>query len=408
MTALPLTPVVAPVHTLAGPTHGLRTVVARELRRVASRRTNAMLVLVLPLLGWVLLRSVFGAHVVRDLPVVVIDSDNSALSRRVTRAIDATPVVQVVGRRADATDAEGILLRGDAYAVIVIPSGMQRAVARNERAPVQLFTNGQWMLPASLITRDVRAAVGTISAELDVRSRVARGEPLARARVNAEPIRSELHPLYNPALDYAAFLFLALVPTLLHVFVIALSVQALGSELKDGSAGEWMARAGDNVAVAAVGKLLPYTLWFMALGIAMLEGALRSLNLPMAGSRWLVYAGLLLLVLAYQGIALLLVAFTANFRLSTSVAAFIAGPAFAVAGVSFPRSAMPLAGQAWSAALPLSHYLQLQTEQVIAGAPLRVSLPLLGVLALFAVVLPAVFLRRMGQVARTPSFWGRV
>ena len=408
MDAQPPTPAIAPARINREHTLGLRAVVGREVRRIAARRTNAMLVLVLPLLGWVLLRSVFGAHVVRDLPVVVIDGDHSELSRRVARAIEATPVVRVVDKRADVSDAEGILLRGDAYAVVVMTAGMQRAVARNERAPVQLFTNGQWMLPASLITRDVRAAVGTISAELDVRNRVARGATLAGAQVSAEPIRSELHPLYNPALDYAAFLFLALVPTLLHVFVLALSVQALGSELKDGSAGEWIACSNDNVFIATVGKLLPYTLWFTALGIAMVEGALRSLNLPMAGSRLLLYAGLLLLVLAYQAIALLLVAFTANFRLSTSVAAFIAGPAFAVAGVSFPRAAMPPAGQAWSAALPLSHFLQLQIEQVIADASIRVSLPLLGVLVLFAVVLPTISLRRMGFVTRTPSFWGRI
>ena len=408
MNSLTRFPDVAPVRTAAVPVSGMRAVVSRELRRMSVRRRYALPALVLPLIGWVLLRSVFGAHVVRDLPVVIIDGDNSMLSRRVARAIDATPGVRVVSRRADATDAEGILLRGDAYAVVVIPEGSQRAVARTERAPVQLFTNGQWMLPASLITRDVRAAVGTISAEIDIRRRVTRGESTAQARVSADPIRSELHPLYNPALDYAAFLFLALVPTLLHVFVIALSVQTLGSELKAGSAAEWMATADNQVVIATAGKLLPYTLWFTTLGIVMLEGALHSLHLPMAGSRLLVYTGLLLLVLAYQAIALVLVAFTANFRLATSLAAFIAGPAFAVAGVSFPRSAMPPAGQLWSAALPLSHYLQLQTEQIIAGSPARVSLPLLVVLALFVLLLPAISLRRMAVVARTPAFWGRI
>jgi ABC-2 type transport system permease protein len=408
MDPLPPSSAGAPIGAAVAPAPGMRAVVRREVRRIATRRTNAFLALVLPLVGWVLLRSVFGAHVVRDLPIIVIDGDQSVLSRRVVRAIDATPVVRVAGQRADATDAEGVLLRGDAYAVVVIPKGLQRAVARHERAPVQLFTNGQLMLPASLIARDVRAAVGTISAELDVRSRVGRGESPMRARISAEPIRSELHPLYNPALDYAAFLFLALVPTLLHVFVIALGVQAIGTELKGGSAAEWVECAGGNIVVATAGKFLPYTLWFMALGILMTEGALHTLHLPMAGSRSVLYAGLLLLVLAYQGIALVLVAFTANFRLSSSLAAFIAGPAFAVAGVSFPRSAMPPAGRVWSAALPLTHYLELQTEQVLAGAPLRVSLPLLGILAVVAVVLPALSLRRLGFVARTPAFWGRI
>jgi ABC-2 type transport system permease protein len=406
-TPIPLTSAI-PMRVAPNAARELRAVILRELRQITTGSMPVLLGAVLPLVGWVLLRSVFGAHVVRDLPVVVIDRDNSVLSRRVSRAIDATSVVRVVERRADDTDAEGVLLRGIAYAVVVLPAGLQRAVARGDRMPVQLFTNGQWMLPASLIARDVRAAVSTLSVELDVTRRAARAEPVAQARITSEPVRSVLHPLYNPSLDYAAFLFLALVPTLLHVFVLALSVQAIGEELKRGTAGEWIAVAGDRAVVAAVGKLAPYTVWFTALGIAMLEGAVQSLTLPIVGHRVPVYAGLLLLVLAYQAIALLLVSVTANFRLSCSLAAFIAGPAFAVAGVSFPRPAMPTAAQVWADALPLSHYLQLQTAQIIAGAPADVSLPLCGILSLFVSVLPALSLRRLGTVARTPAYWGRV
>lgn len=401
----------AEVHStrLASPT-GIFAVMRREFGRIARRRTYPILAIVLPLVGWFILRSVFGAHVARDLPVVVVDNDHSLLSRRVIRAIDATSAVRVVESRGDGEDEERFLLRGDAYAVVVLTEGMQRAVTRNERIPVLLFTNAQWMLPSSLISRDVRAAVATVSGELDVRNRVARGETIDRAKVAAEPIRAELHPLYNPALDYAAFLFLALIPTLLHVFVLSLAVQAVGSELKGGSAPQWLTTSGGSLSTALIGKILPYTIWFTALGVVLLEGALYTLDLPIAreGSRLTLYAGILGLVVAYQALGLFLIAWTANFRLASSLAGFLAGPAFAVAGVSFPRFAMPVVAQWWSAALPLSHYLRLQTEQVIVGANGRSALELLGVLLLFAVAFTAVSVPRLRYVTTDAKYWGLV
>jgi ABC-2 type transport system permease protein len=201
---------------------------------------------------------------------------------------------------------------------------------------------------------------------------------------------------------------LALIPTLVHVFVLSLSVQCVGSELKGGTAPEWLASANGSLATALAGKFLPYSLWFTALGIALLEWAMQSLDLPMAGSRALLYLGVALLVLSYQALGLFLIAATANFRLSSSLAGFLAGPAFAVAGVSFPRFAMPVAAQWWSAALPLTHYLQLQTAQVIAGADPRHSLASLGMLGAFTVVLAGVALHRLPRLVREPKYWGRI
>ncbi len=386
---------------------GVGRVVHRELGRMRTARMYPLLLLVLPLAGWFLLRSVFGEHVARDLPVVVMDADGTALSRRIARAVDATPTVRIVERRAELGDVEGLLRRGEAYAVIVLPSGLERQNIRGESAPVSLFTNAQWMVASNLVIRDVRAAVATLSAEQDVGRRVARGEGVSRARISSEPIRVELHPLFNPALDYAAFLFIALVPTLLHVFVLLMSVFALGSELKQGTAAEWMTAAGDSTTVGVIGKLLPYTVWYTALGIVLLEVSLRSLDLGVAGSRPVLYVAMTLLVLAYQAIALLLVSLTSNLRAATSIAGFVAAPAFAVAGVSFPRFAMPLAGRVWSAILPLSHYIEVQTQQVTVGAGLRESAWPLAALILFVTLLPALSLWRLERIARDPAFWGR-
>jgi len=363
--------------------------------------------LILPLAGWFILLNVFKDRVPRNLPVAVIDLDSSALSRRVVRAIDATPAAEVVLRAPDETGAEGILRRGEAYAVVVLAKGLERQALRGEAMPVSVFYNAQWMLPGSLITRDLRAAVGAISSDLDASGQVARGASRERAKALADPIRIELHPLFNPALDYAAFLLLALIPTLFQVFVLVMAVQVVGIEFREGTADLWLASAGGSVLRAVAGKLLPYALWFTVLEIGLTEFTLGWLGLAVEGSRATLYGGMALYTLAYQGIGLLLIAFHANLRLALSLAGVIAGPAFALAGVSYPLFAMPLAGRIWAALLPLSHYLAVQTQQTTTGATLAVSAPRLLALLAFSVVLPLLCLPRLSRLMRDASYWMR-
>ena len=391
----------------SGTPSGLRRVMTREFQRMRARRMYTFLILLLPFLGWFILLNVFINRVPRKLPIAVIDLDHSALSRQVVRAIDATPSAHIVDRAPDTFDAEGILRRGEAYAVVLLPEGLERRVGRGEAPPVSVFYNAQWMLPGSLITRDLRAAVGTLSTQMDIGAQMAQGASREQAIARANPIRVAVHALFNPSLDYAAFLLLALIPTLIQVFVLVMAVQVVGIELREGTADQWLTAGGGRVATALAGKLLPYALWFTVLHIGLFEVTLRWLGLEMAGSRVMLYLGIALFTLAYQGLGLLLVTLTANLRLSLSLAGVLAGPAFAVAGVSYPLFAMPLAGRIWAALLPLSHHLALQSQQSLAGAPLAVSLPSLAALLAFVVILPLLCLRRLRRVLPDAAFWGR-
>jgi len=64
--------------------------------------------------------------------------------------------------------------------------------------------------------------------------------------------------------------------------------------------------------------------------------AKETMGVPLHGDLSTVLAGTALLVLAYEGIGLVLAAWFANLRFATSAAAFVATPAFALVGLTFP------------------------------------------------------------------------
>jgi len=385
----------------------MTAVLARELRRIAARPREPLLLLVLPALALVLTYAIFSAGLPRELPVAVVDQDHSRLSRQLVRMIDATPTVRVAARPADPEEAKDLVLQGRVYAWVQVPAGLERDVKRGGAEPVVAYTNAQLLVPASLVKRDLTAATSTLSAGVKLRRLRAAGATEAAALARVEPVRADIHPLYNPQLNYVSYLFVALFPTLLHVFVLIAAVNSVGAELREGTAADWLAAGRGSLARALAGKLLPSTLAFTAVAGVAMTVLFRQVGVPMRGSLGLLLAGTVLFVLAYQATGVALVAVFPNLRFATSVAAFLASPAFAYAGVTFPTAAMPAFARAWGGLLPLTHYLRLLVEQSMKGAPAAVSAPQALALLAFVALLPPLVWRRMRRVASDARFWGR-
>jgi ABC-2 type transport system permease protein len=383
-------------------------VLRRELRRILERRAlYALLVLVLPLLVFGVLHATFASAVPRDLPLVFLDEDRSALSRRLERAVDATASLAVAHHAVNLDEARRLVLQGRAYGVIVAPAGLQRDAARGEASPALALPNSAYLLPAAIVRRDARAAAGTLSSGVELRRRAGRGEPAVLARARLEPLPGDRRALHNPALNYSDFLLPPLFATVLHALVIVATVQAVGSELRDGTAGAWLDAAGGRLGFALAGKLLPLGTVYAIVGLLALGFLHGVASVPLRGSAFLLVASLLLLVAAGQAIAVLVTAWAANLRLASSAAAFYAGPALAFSGVTFPTIGMPVLARGWGALLPLTYQIRIGVEQGIRGAALSASLPDLAALAAFPVVALGLSWHRLSRVAREPRFWGR-
>lgn len=379
----------------------------RELGRILARPIYPMLMLALPVFSFVLLWAIFHQQVPSGLPVAVLDADHSSLSRTLVRLIDATRTLRVAYEVSSLDQGEDLVRRGKAYALLVVPANLDRDVHRGSAPNVVCYYNAQFLLPASLVRRDLRSVVGTLSAGIELRVRETRGEPPAAALDHVEPIRVERHTLFNPQLSYVTFLLTALFPTMLQIFILMTAVLTLGSELRDGTAREWLDLSGGSIVRATVGKLLPHTVHFSLLGLGMLAYLFVILQIPARGSVLLVVVATVLFVTAVEAVGVLMVAVFGSLRMSSSAAAFFSGPAFAFCGITFPTMAMPLFGRAWGALIPLTHYLRLLQEQAIRGASAAAPLDAFSIFAAFSVVLPAASLWRLGRLARDERFWRR-
>ena len=380
---------------------------AREWARLRADFWDFGMLSWIPVLLCALLWWTFSAGIARDLPIAVIDNDHSSLSRQLTRWLDASPGVRVAARVGASDEALQLLRERSAFGYLVIPFDFEKELLSGRQATLQWLYNAQFSSHAGSLLRDVRTVSTTLSAGVEMTARGKKGVSSVQAAAQFEPIRTQLNSLNNENISYEAFLTLALMPSMLQIFIVIAVVTTVGRELRDGTVPQWLASANGSWLRAVGAKLLFPLVAYTLLALLYLLFFSQVRGWAVAGSLPGLLLGMLLLVLAYCGLGLLLIAATLSLRLSLSGTAFITAPAFAYAGQAFPLMAMPPAARAWAQALPLTHYLEVQTGYWLAGAPWRYGAAQLLILGGFAVGCGALGVLLLARRANAPAAWGR-
>ncbi len=376
---------------------------ARELAFLRRSPWDLALAVLFPVLSIVLTIWIFSSGTPRHVPIAIVDEDASALSRLLARDISAVPGLRVAYRPANFREAMTLVRQGEAYAVVLIPRETERNVLRGRQAHVVAYANAMYALPAGNIARELQEIVAETSATAAVIVRGKHKTPFVEALAQTIPVSLDLVSLYNARTSYEPFLADALVPSLLQLLLVLATVSAFGRELRDGTAGEWLAAAGGNTAAAIAGKALPYFAAWCVYGCG------STLYLA-ARNGWAygletVLAGTVLFVAAYLGLSLAIVGICANLRVALSAGSIVSSPAFAYAGISFPQQAMVPFARWWSEATPLTWYLRLRVEQLqfhAAPAAATYELASLSAAACFGFGLGVLTL---GSLARSPEAW---
>ncbi|MDP2136260.1 MAG: ABC transporter permease [Candidatus Didemnitutus sp.] len=387
--------------------NSFRAGLRREWADLRTSRLARVQLLWLPLGCVALLWAVFARGVATGLPVTVVDLDRSSASRQLVRALDATPGLAVRARPETLADGQAAVRRGTAEAVVLVPRDFMRRLKRGEAAEVTAWFNAQFLLTGNVVARELQSAVLTFSAQAEARARLARGEPRVAVGISLQPVAARRDTLHNPSLNYLPFLVAGLSATVVQMLAMLAAVRAVGRELRDGTAGEWLAASGGRIGPAVAAKCVLPVAAGSAAGAAFLAGLHGWYGWPMPGSWLMLLGALLLMVLAYTGLGLLVTALTANYRLASSVAAFVTAPALAFAGLTFPLGSMPGPAEIWGQLLPLTTFLRLQIEQAGRGAAAAGSAMELLILGAVTVVTFAAALPLLAWRARDPRCWGR-
>lgn len=368
----------------------------------------------LPIVLLFLIWWIFSKATVVGIPIAVLDHSHSAQSATLVRYLDATPELTVAAELYDATQARQAIESTQVFGVVEIPENFASHLQSGRPTRVLLNVNAQYSTHSGMVQKGVQSAVATLSAGVEMQQRVATGEAVSLVAASYSPIQTQSIGLFNTANNYQQFLAVTVLPALLHILSMVIGASTIGRELRDKTIGQWYHGIGGDVRHPVLwrmmaglnGKLiwsmLAYTLW----GAVMLTLMTRVMPVRLAALA-VTYASFLLFMMLSFWLGVIVTVGTFSYRQGLSFTGFISAPSYAFSGVTFPLVAMSPAAQRWANALPLTHYLRIQTPQLQMGAPPSLAFAATGGFAMAVVIslwLAAVLTKK---AVLTPRKWGQ-
>ena len=386
---------------------GVTTSARREVWRIFTDGEYRAVLVWLPLSVILFFAVFFSQEVVGSLPVAVVDEDNSHLSRRLVSMLYATHETAIVEEVVDMAEARSKLLAGDVVGVVEIPDGFAKQVLSGVPAVVVYYDSGTNISTASLSAKGVQSAVTSFGVGVALQRAEIAGAMPDEAMAQVMPIGFTTYGLFNPWLNYAYYVAPCFLVMILVIASMLSTIYAVGSELRYGSSVEWLRSANASLVGALMGKLAPITLAMWLLSVV--AGALifGLFGAPMQGSWVVLVVGTLTLVIAYQAVALFVVALTASLRLSLSLGGGYSVLAFTFSGVTFPTMAMISWVQPFTMLFPYTYYMELYIDQAVRGVEWWYSMSEIAAMLLFC-LLPLLSFGRMRRVLVNRKFWGRL
>ena len=341
----------------------------REFLRMAARPVYWFVMVIAPLGVYAFFVMLMQAGLPSELPVGLVDLDNTATSRSIARNLDAFQRTKIAAHYADVSEARRALQRGDVYAFYYIPRGTTRGANRQEQPTVSFYINYSYLIAGSLTYQDMRMMSELASGAAARRVLYAKGATEGQAMAYLQPVVMDTHPISNPWLNYNIYLSNTIVPGMLLLFISLLTAYSLGTEIKDGTAREWMALAGGSIKRAVTVKLVPQFVVFWLMGAVYVLLFYAYLHFPCHCGIPVMLGAMTLLVLAGQGLDTLFFALLPSLRMSMSMCALWGVVSFSTCGMSFPVMAMHPAIQGLTQLFPLRHYFLIYINCALDGFP---------------------------------------
>ena len=114
-------------------------VLKRELNRMVSRRLYFGVCIGLPLFCILFMNTIFGSGQMEDIPVGIVDMDQTATSRQITRTLAAVPTSRVAAYYADPIEAREAVQKKEIYAYLVIPNNFESDLLGGRNATLPYY-----------------------------------------------------------------------------------------------------------------------------------------------------------------------------------------------------------------------------------------------------------------------------
>ncbi|MCU8020148.1 ABC transporter permease [Shewanella oncorhynchi] len=339
-------------------------IVVKELRQLSRDRMTFGMIVMIPLVQLMLFGYAINTDA-RHLPAGLVNLSDSAYSRALVKAVEATQVVDFKQRYLSAAEAEVAITRGEVKAVLYLPADLDERLVRHPSFVGQQYLAqsyiaqpaGQWLVDGSdtVVASTIRSL-----------RQMPLDEVAGRALKTAMP-SFEVVQYFNPEQRSVVNIVPGLLGVILTMTMVMFTSAAIVREREQGNM-EFLITTPVRPLELMLGKIVPYVMvGFVQVTIILSAGHLLF-DVPIRGGLDSIALAAMLFICASLTLGLVISTIAKTQLQSMQMTVFILLPSILLSGFMFPYEAMPIAAQWIAEALPATHFMRMSRAIVLRDA----------------------------------------
>ncbi len=350
---------------------GILALFRKEMLALVKDPANRAL-LFMPALLQALLFGYGATYDLTHVPYAVLDQSRGAASGEFLARLDGTGVFERVATLTASSEIAGVIDGGDALLVISIPPDFEARLATGRQAPLQVILDGRNSSTAGAASAYVASIVASHNRSLG----------------NASPVTVVRRSWFNPNLESRWNMMPGLIASLSMLQTLMLAALSVAREREQGTFDQLLVTPLTPLQIL-IGKALPSILVGLLQSTIIFLIILFWFEIPMNGSVWLLYLGLVGFTTASVGIGLSISAVSLTMQQAMLYTFMLVMPLMLLSGLLTPVRNMPFILQIATYVNPLRFGIDLVRRVYLEGAGLGdVAFDFVPLLAVAAVTLP--------------------
>lgn len=315
------------------------------------------ILLVGPLLGLLVFYATYSVQVLKDIPTAIVDLDHSRASLELVKNIRGAENLKVTAFPDSYDQLQELIKKGTVVAGVVIPENYGKETALSRQTRVEMIVDGSNMIYATNATSAMLSVTRALSAQTGVETLVARGIQPAQARAAYQSVDFSEEAWFNPTLNYAYFVVLALA---LNVWQQCCTLAACMNIIGETGARSWcqVKSLGLSRGRLFFSKSVAQITTFMLIALPLFFLAFAVFKLPLRCGLPVFFLFNLAFAIALHSVGTLASSFARDAVNATRFGMIVALPSFLISGYTWPLEAMPQYVRVIAQLLPQTWYFQ--------------------------------------------------
>ncbi|AZS50112.1 ABC transporter permease [Entomomonas moraniae] len=289
---------------------------------IKDRITRA--ILIIPIVIQTLLFGYAATYDLNSIPYAVMDESHSQNAANLIARIEGNHLFQRIASLTNTNQIKPLIDNQKVLLVVHIDQRFEKQIQSGKEAPIQIILDARNSNTAGIAASYISQIITSYNQTL----------------TNRPPINIEVRAWYNPNLESRWHIMPAMIATLSFLQTIIFTALSISKEREQGTFDQLLVTPLTPIQLM-LGKAIPPIL------IGLLQAGIVNLmvvywfRIPMIGSYWLLYSGLLLSTIACVGIGLSISALSNNMQQSALYTFIFVMPAILLSGLATPIANMP-------------------------------------------------------------------